>query len=548
MNPPFSQPSPSHPSAQTKTDRPLLLEQEQPLSQSLLWQLGRNFYAQKGPAAWTSGVVPFYITSNPFIAHCYAQIVLAFLTDCLDARSGAVALAQGQPVYILELAAGHGRFSYYFMQELLQLKAASALHELEIRYVMVDFAQANLTAWEKQPVFEPFRAAGVLDSALFDIEAPGELTLQRSGITLRPGELGNPLIVFANYIFDTVAQDLFRIADRQLAEGLVSLRYLPGGRPDLSNPEVLASIATEFTYRPAAQPYYGDPELDALLDCYKETLAGTDLLIPTAAIRCLRHLSELAGGRLLLVASDKGHTHLDEMFFGQGQHVQYHGSFSCMVNFHALARIFAGRGGTALLGSKRSANLKTVTYILGTPEDQLSATRQAFGEHAERLGPDDYYRLIRAQDCRTATVEQILAVIYLSRFDPDIFCQFASTLVQSVPGMSEVLREELLRAMVRLRSRHYPIGLDLPFELSRVYLALGRPREALACCLESMRLYGEHAVTWCNAGLCHYYAEQPAEALRCVQRALAIDPGHALSRAWAARLGLAEPALRGRKF
>lgn len=545
-------PSPQTPRAHlsdpTKTDRALLLEGERPFAQSMLWRLGRNFYAQKGPAAWTSGVVPFYITSNPFIAHCYAQLVLAFLADCLNARNGAVPLERGQPVYILELAAGHGRFSYYFMQELQELKAASALRDLEIRYVMVDFANSNLTAWEQQPLFEPFRAAGLLDFALFDIEDPGELTLHSSGITLRPSELGNPLIVFANYIFDTIAQDLFRVADGQLFEGLVSLRYLPGGHPDLSNPEVLSSLSTEFTYRPAAQPYYGDRELDALLDSYKDRLAGTDLLVPTAAIRCMRRLSELANGRLLLIASDKGHTHLDEMFYGQGQHVQYHGSFSCMVNFHALARIFSDRGGTALLGSKRNTNLKTVVYVLGTPEDQLVATRHAFKEHAEGLGPDDYYRLLRAQDSRAATVEQILSVIYLSRFDPEVFCQFGGALVQNAFGLNDGLREELLRTMARLRSRHYPIGMDLPFELSRVYLALGRPREALASCMESIRLYGEHAVTWCNAGLCHYYAEQPAEALRCVKRALTLDPGHAMSRAWVARLSAQEPALRSRSF
>lgn len=538
---------PSYPaptSAATDAGRALILEQELPLSQSMLWRLGRDYYAQKGPAAWTSGTVPFYITSNPFIAHCYARLVLAFLTDCLDARGGAAGLERGQPLYILELAAGHGRFSFFFLRELQELKAVSPLRELDLRYVMVDFAESNLAAWDRQPLFDAFRDSGVLDSALYDLEAPSELTLRRAGTRLCASALANPLIVFANYIFDTIAQDLFRIEGGQLSEGLVTLRHPPDGNPDLANPGVLSALTSDFSYRPAAEPYYGDPELDGLLDTYKEALASTDVLIPIAAIRCLRQLIALASGRLLLVASDKGHTHLDEMFFSHGHHIQYHGSVSCMVNFDALARLFMGRGGTALHTSKRGTSLKSAAYILGLRREELMATQHAFQEYAERLGPDDYYRLIRAQNPEAATVEHVLSVLYLSRFDPDVFCQFSGSLVHNAPLASEALQEELLRAMALLRTRHYPIGLDLPFELSRVYLALGRPREALRSCQESLRLYGEHAVTWLNAGLCHYAAEEAEEARRCIRRALALAPDHPIARAWMARLQPEAPTAR----
>ncbi|MGK7890530.1 MAG: hypothetical protein AB4042_14460 [Leptolyngbyaceae cyanobacterium] len=53
------------------------IETHQPLSQSLLWQLQRNFFAQQGINAWNHNTVPHYVTSNPHIANAYAKITLA---------------------------------------------------------------------------------------------------------------------------------------------------------------------------------------------------------------------------------------------------------------------------------------------------------------------------------------------------------------------------------------------------------------------------------------------------------------------------------------
>jgi hypothetical protein len=43
-----------------------IIEQDQRLSHSMLWELQREFFARQG-------TVPHYITSNPFIANAYAQ-------------------------------------------------------------------------------------------------------------------------------------------------------------------------------------------------------------------------------------------------------------------------------------------------------------------------------------------------------------------------------------------------------------------------------------------------------------------------------------------
>ncbi len=63
-----------------------ILEEGVKLSDSLIWHLQNVSYAEAGPEAWTKGV-PFYITSNPYIARAYAQVFLGFLRDCLSMKS-----------------------------------------------------------------------------------------------------------------------------------------------------------------------------------------------------------------------------------------------------------------------------------------------------------------------------------------------------------------------------------------------------------------------------------------------------------------------------
>ena len=84
--------------------------------------LQRDFYAQRGLKAWNEDLVPSYITNNPFIAEIYAGIVAAFLQDCMSsAQRGYPSLSPENPLRILELGAGTGKFSYLFLRKLTAL-------------------------------------------------------------------------------------------------------------------------------------------------------------------------------------------------------------------------------------------------------------------------------------------------------------------------------------------------------------------------------------------------------------------------------------------
>ena len=87
------------------------LEIDVPLSQSVIWRFQRDFYAQRGLKAWTEDMVPAYITNNPFLAEIYAEIVAAFLDDCMkedraNPAQSVSPVSPENPLHILELGAG----------------------------------------------------------------------------------------------------------------------------------------------------------------------------------------------------------------------------------------------------------------------------------------------------------------------------------------------------------------------------------------------------------------------------------------------------------
>lgn len=128
------------------------------------------------------------------------------------------------------------------------------------KYVITDFSHANFGFWLNHPRLQELFALGIIDFAVFDAEAErgnlggrpssaggqgdndeehgevgegddgsssggvdangeargiglwgsGCLRLELSGEELRPGDLEHPVVVVANYVFDSLKQDAFR--------------------------------------------------------------------------------------------------------------------------------------------------------------------------------------------------------------------------------------------------------------------------------------------------------------------------------------------------
>ena len=104
------------------------------LSKSILWEQMQKYYEQLGPDAWQEDIVPYQITSNKLLAHLYATLINSAIYDhiCYQSQNTnnnvhSKNTDNPEPFYILELGAGHGKFSFYvckfldLMQKLIKL-------------------------------------------------------------------------------------------------------------------------------------------------------------------------------------------------------------------------------------------------------------------------------------------------------------------------------------------------------------------------------------------------------------------------------------------
>lgn len=508
------------------------LEQTQRLSRSLLWRLQRQFFETHGVEAWRQEIVPHYVTSNPYLAHAYAKVVFGFLRDCAAVarapeNTAFPALDLSQPIYIVELGAGSGRFAYHFLKKFTGFFRQSVLQDIPVQYVMTDFAQRTVTQWREHPSLKPFIEDGRLDFALFDAEHPGELALLHSGQTLAPGTVRNPLIVLANYFFDSIPQDSFTLEEGQLFENLISLSA-PQPEPDLGAPNLLERLEIAYTLRPASVDYYADPDFNRILQAYQAQFADATFTFPCAALECLRHFNRLSGGRWLLLSGDKGYIQAEALCEQGEPELNLHGSFSLMVNYHALAQYTLNQGGAVLQTSHQHASLSISAFLLGRPPRDYPETRQAYTEGIAQGGPDDFFMLKKGLEPHYGmlTLPQLLAYLRLSGWDANIFLGACPAFLSQAASASEALRLDLYEAIYRVWDIYYPLGeeRDVPFHLGMLLQALEFYSEAVEFYEHSLRLCGPDPSTFYNLGQCHANQGRPEAALANINRALEMDP------------------------
>jgi hypothetical protein len=512
-----------------------VLEERRRLSDSIVWKLQRAFYAGSGPAAWKPKGVPFFITSNTFIARAYARVTLGFLRDLLS--SGRLDL--GAPLYVIELASGSGQFAFLFLTRMLALlEAVPALSGLRLVYVMTDFAEKNLEAWPRHERFRAFIEKGQLDFARFDLEKDSEIRLRLSGKPLSPATLANPVVVVANYTFDTTVQDAFWMRQGVLHEGLVTTTS-SRVETSLDDPEILGRVTMRYEQSPVGESYYDDPRLNRVLEIYRSRLSDTSFLVPLGALRCLRTLLALSPRGLLVLCGDKAFSQEDELIGRGDPGLALHGgSFSMMVNLHAIGLYVREAGGSVLHGAQRDARLKVSAFLTGLPEDSMSETRLAFQDAVSAFGPADYHHLAQTlrKELGAPPLEVVLALLRLSDWDFELVVGYREAFLKHGKTAPEALRQEIRAALARAWESFYPLQRDVAFDFARVCLALKYPQDVVRYGRESLRLYGDHHLTFTTLGLAHVLLEQLPEGLECARRALALKPDSAAARELKIRL------------
>jgi putative S-adenosyl-L-methionine-dependent methyltransferase len=498
-----------------------VLEADTPLSKSMVWRLQRTFYGDQGIEAWTRSNVPQGITTSPNIARAYARVVNGYFNDLSD-------VDPSQPVYILELGAGSGRFAYRFLKAFSHL---APRHRFV--YVMTDATLSVVEFWRDNPRLRAFVDAGLLDFAHFDLVDLGPIHLLSSGTTLQPGGVANPVVMIGNYIFDTIPQDAYTVASGQLFANLVTIR---ASSPDLDLTAPDSRVRIGLSFRADSVPtdptVESDPLIRGLLETYAQRLDNTTVVIPRAGMACIRFFRDLANGRALCLIGDFGDTSEEELpdhgppGFGAG------GGLWLAVNFHAIGEYTRGLGGTARHPYDRHIRLNISMLRFGSA-DLSSEADGAYTTAIDQHGPDNLSIMTRllAEHLDTLPYDAVLAMLRTTGWDSDYVLRAVPRLIELLPHMEDRLHPEVLRGIRTTWEQYFPLGEqdDLPFGLGALLYTLQHYQEALEFFQISLRDFGEDPRTTVNLALTLYRLGRLAESLEWLDRTLALDPEHELA-------------------
>jgi tetratricopeptide (TPR) repeat protein len=497
-----------------------ILERDVPFSQSTIWRLQREFYAQHGLKAWTEDLVPSYITSNTLIAGTYAAIVAGFLSDCLGQKIGYAQVSAANPLRVVELGSGSGKFACLFLRKLSMLLREGDLNPQLVRYVMTDCAEEVLEAWRSNRYLREFADQGILDFRLLRAD---EERLMDLGETNQAG----PLVVVANYVFDSLPQDAFAISNGEIAEMLLTIS---------ASGETINSRSLSFKNASMSAPRYAEPSWNQILEHYRKNVPEATVLFPCAALKTLDDLSRLSDGRMLVLAADKGFAYEDELTFSRGApSLEFHSGncFSQQVNFDAIAKYFIARGGTALLPDKHFSSLSICAFLLGGGQP-FAQTSAAYRNAQAQIGTDDVFALLAwlHPHMEEMNVAQILAMLRLTQWDPTALLRIFPVVARQLRAAGAA-RNDLHEAVMRVWENRFPVTAAdnaLPFDCGVILLELCFYADALPILQESEALLGRSASTSYNLGLCAAGLGRAGEARRYMEEALAQDAAFEAAR------------------
>ena len=496
----------------------IILENGVSLSKSVIWDFQKQYFEDKGIHAWV-GEVPFYITSNVVFAHSYARVLAVFL--CEGWASGRLSLEE--PVYMVELGTGTGKFSFYCVSYLKKL-VSKFKTKGTFCYVMTDFTHRNLEAWKENASFDVLRDEGLLDFSIYDTSSSTSIYLEYKKKYLNG--LVNPLCVVANYVFDSIPHDFFSISQGALLEQ----KTVTSIQSDLFKDgkiEALKELSIEFIEEMCVLPRYEEAVLNEILEGYLQKYPEGNFLLPVGAFYSIRFLESLSRQGIFMLSSDKGYTVEETIKTSPGASLSFHGSFSLMVNYAAIASYMSLRGGDFYLDTQ-SNGLRIGMFASSFNWKEFPHTAMAFEDHIIRFSTSDFLsvknKLIEQKE--TLELTDLIAVLKLGQWDIDLFLLLASELMTKLDTFSiqhkSVLQEGLLIMQGQIFTM--PHAQDPYFDLGRLAYQLGDLEASISLYSQSVAYNGAADCPHLyNLVLSYYYLNLKTQALDYFQQCKTLD-------------------------
>ncbi|WP_405081069.1 SAM-dependent methyltransferase [Paenibacillus chitinolyticus] len=494
-------------------------------SEAPIWNIQRKYYEEAGTKAWNNDQVPQYITSNPMIAAAYAEMIFGFLQDRANKGCGS------EPVTIVELGAGAGRFAYHVLHELCQMRDYAGISLPPFRYIMTDLAMNNVLAWKEHPALQSFITEGLLDFAQFDAVHDTVLNLVVSGTTISEGALKQPLIIVANYFFDSIPQELIYVSEGKIYEADVYVEY-PEHKDSLKPSEWLNQITLRYEHRRAPEYEQETYPYRDVISLYQEQLEDSHILFPAAGLSCLQRLNSLSQAGFLLITADKGDHLLDNWKFAEPPELVLHGSFSLTANYHAFVHVFEQRGAEALFPPHYYKNINVGCILqLDKPIDYPNM-RLAYRRCIERFGPDEFFSLKGWVDRNldSMRLEQILSFWRLGGYDAEFFIQSTKQISSLLQDANDEEKQDLLRGIELMWSSYYVMEqrYDLALDAGLILFEMDmyeHSKRYLEISVEEEQDEVVSTVFYCLA-ICCFELELVEDAVSYTRKLLELEPDH----------------------
>lgn len=480
-------------------------ESLRPLSKSKIWQLNHEFYASEGVGAWSKGTVPHQITSNSKVGKTYAEIIYGFLLD-VAAKGG-----MEETIYILELGAGHGRLAYHLIKHLNRLIEQSQMPLPNYCYILSDIGESNLNFFSDHPQLQDAYDEGRLDLAYYDFLQTKKLELRKSGVCIEVNALHQPLVVIANYFFDSIPSEIFRIKSGAIYNCEVALSC-NADPASLETKNIIDELKIDYTITPQASPYYQDELYNQILNRYKVLVSDTFLLFPDISMAGLEHLNSFSSSGMLVLSMDKGHHLPTTLDHTNAPELVSHGSVSFQVNYHALGLHCTEKGGQSWFPSMSNLDLNVVGLLYLKDCGSFPNTRLAYDRYVEDFGPYDYntFKNFGYEQSAEMTTQQVIALIKLSSYDPALLSFFLPRIKSIITHITYNERQQIHQTLLSVGEMYFWIGenKDLCFEIGGLMYALGYYQSAITQFDRSEVYYGTTPDGLYNKALCYYQLRQ----------------------------------------
>lgn len=497
------------------------LESSKPFSESLIWQLNRDFYQKQGVNAFSDHIVPHNLTSSSLVGETYSELIFGVLNDL--ASQGKTT----EKVYILELGAGHGRLAFHIIHHLERLIDNSNIVLPPYCYVLSDIVEESLQYFLDHPQFVALFNKGILDVAYFDAVGKSDIVLRYSNEMISSHSIEQPLIAIANYFFDSIPTDLFYIKDDTISKCSVSV-HSAVDPITIDSIKVIDNISLAYSLELIELPFYDDDISNEILRDYVESLNDVYLFFPKTSMKCIDNLQDLSKEGLILLTLDKGYHSLDGLRSLKKPDVINHGSFSISVNFHALDSHCLMQGGRSLFPSYSNFHMEIACLFYEANYGNYSYTTEAFHKYVDRYGPDDFNTLKHNayRNISRISTREILSLYRLSAYDSNFFTKLMPQLKELSKAITLKERTRISETMHKVWELYFFIGesYDLAYEMGSLFYDLGFYESGIEFFDHSTALHGIKPDTLYNKVLSYYQLRQDKLFAETLKEAKSLFP------------------------